>query len=240
MELKGLIGFYMTHKSHKSNSVEKDMREIETLRERMPDAARDIKLNLQTVFQSTTLTPAQTWGAALASAIATRNGELARAVFVEAQGKVDENVIEDAMAAAALMAMNNVYYRFRHLVGKESYAAKPARLRMNWIGKPMSNKADFELFCLAVSAINGCEACIRSHEEVVTAGGVSEDQVHDAVRGQDRRHDPGRGRLVGDERTWRDNIRCSRLKGGRKNRRKGAGATLISPTHLSPSLRSIL
>jgi lipoyl-dependent peroxiredoxin subunit D len=158
------------------------MREIETLRERMPDAARDIRLNLQTVFQSTTLTPAQTWGAALASAIATRNGELARAVFVEAQGKVDENVIEDAMAAAALMAMNNVYYRFRHLVGKESYAAKPARLRMNWIGKPMSNKADFELFCLAVSAINGCEACIRSHEEVVTAGGVSEDQVHDAVR----------------------------------------------------------
>ena len=179
------MGFYMAHKSFKSHKFhlsEKEMREIEKLRERMPDAARDIRLNLQTVFQSTTLTSAQTWGAALASAIATRNGELARAVFVEAQGKVDENVIKDAMAAAALMAMNNVYYRFRHLVGKESYAAKSARLRMNWIGKPMSNKADFELFCLSVSAINGCEACIRSHEEVVTAGGVSEDQVHDAVR----------------------------------------------------------
>jgi alkyl hydroperoxide reductase subunit D len=158
------------------------MSEIEKLRERIPDAARDIRLNLQTVFQSTTLTSAQTWGAALASAIATRNVELARAVFIEAQGKVDENVIEDAKAAAALMAMNNVYYRFRHLVDKESYAAKPARLRMNWIGKPMSNKADFELFCLVVSAINGCEACVRSHEQVVTAGGVSEDQVHDAVR----------------------------------------------------------
>jgi lipoyl-dependent peroxiredoxin subunit D len=158
------------------------MSEIEKLRERMPDAARDIRLNLQTVFQSTTLTSAQMWGAALASAIATRNGELARAVFIEAQGKVDENVIEDAKAAAALMAMNNVYYRFRHLVDKESYAAKPARLRMNWIGKPMSNKADFELFCLVVSAINGCESCVRSHEQVVTAGGVSEDQVHDAVR----------------------------------------------------------
>jgi alkyl hydroperoxide reductase subunit D len=158
------------------------MSEIEKLREQIPDAARDIRLNLQTVFQSTTLTPAQTWGAALASAIATRNGELARAVFVEAQSNVDVNVIEDARAAAALMAMNNVYYRFRHLVGKESYSTKPARLRMNWIGKPMSNKTDFELFCLAVSAINGCEACVRSHEQVVTAGGVSEDQVHDAVR----------------------------------------------------------
>ncbi len=158
------------------------MSEIEKLREQMPDAARDIRLNLQTVFQSTALTPEQTWGAALASAIATRNGELQRVIFAEAQGRVEASVIEDARAAAALMAMNNVYYRFRHLVGKESYSTKPARLRMNWIGKPMGDKTDFELFCLAVSAINGCEACIRSHEEVVTAGGLSEDQVHDAVR----------------------------------------------------------
>jgi alkyl hydroperoxide reductase subunit D len=158
------------------------MSEIEKLREQMPDAARDIRLNLQTVFQSTTLTPSQTWGAALASAIATRNSELAQAVFAEAQGNVDANVIEDARAAAALMAMNNVYYRFRHLVGKETYSVKPARLRMNWIGKPMSNKTDFELFCLAVSAINGCETCVRAHENVVTSGGLSEEHVHDAVR----------------------------------------------------------
>jgi lipoyl-dependent peroxiredoxin subunit D len=158
------------------------MSEIEKLRAQMPDAARDIRLNLQTVFQSTTLTPAQIWGAALASAITTRNSELARAVLAEAQSVVDTNVIEDARAAAALMAMNNVYYRFRHLVGKESYSAKPARLRMNWIGKPMSNKTDFELFCLAVSAINGCETCVRAHENVVTSGGLSEDHVHDAVR----------------------------------------------------------
>jgi lipoyl-dependent peroxiredoxin subunit D len=161
---------------------EEEMSEIEKLREQMPDAARDIRLNFQSVFQSTTLTQAQTWGSALASAIATRNSELARAVLIEAQSKVDANVIEDARAAAALMAMNNVYYRFRHMVGKESYATKPARLRMNWIGKPMSNKTDFELFCLAVSAINGCEVCVRSHEQTVVANGVSEDQIHDAVR----------------------------------------------------------
>ncbi|MCG3162175.1 MAG: Alkyl hydroperoxide reductase AhpD [Acidobacteria bacterium] len=158
------------------------MSEIEKLRDLLPEAARDIRLNLQTVFQSTALTPAQTWGVALASAIASRNGDLARAVLADAQIKVDENVIEDARAAAVLMAMNNVYYRFRHVIGKESYSAKPARLRMNWIGKPMSGKANFELFCLAVSAINGCEACVRSHEQVVVAGDLSEDQVHDAVR----------------------------------------------------------
>ncbi len=158
------------------------MSEIEGIRESLPEAAKDIKLNLQTVFQSTTLTAAQVWGTAIASAIATRNQTLAQSVLVDSQGKVEPGVIEDAKAAAALMAMNNVYYRFRHMVGKETYSSKPARLRMNWIAKPLSNKADFELFCLAVSAINGCEMCIRSHEQVVVDGGLTEDQIHDVVR----------------------------------------------------------
>lgn len=158
------------------------MSQIEKLREALPEAAKDTRLNLQSVFQSSSLTAEQLWGTAVASAIATRNREVAQAVFADAQDKVDGRVIEDAKAAASLMAMNNVYYRFRHMVGKESYATKPARLRMNWIGKPLGSKTDFELFCLAVSAINGCEACVRSHEQVVVDGGISEDQVHDAVR----------------------------------------------------------
>lgn len=158
------------------------MSEVERLRESLPEAAKDIKLNLQTVFQSSVLTPEQIWGTAVASAIAARNQELAKAVLVDAQSKVDASVIDDAQAAAALMAMNNVFYRFRHMVGKEAYSAKPARLRMNRIAKPLSNKTDFELFCLAVSAINGCEMCIRSHEQVVVDGGVTEDHVHDVVR----------------------------------------------------------
>ena len=78
--------------------------------------------------------------------------------------------------------MNNVYYRFRHLVGKPSYGEKPARLRMNRLAKPATSKVDFELFSLAVSAINGCETCIQAHEKVVLEGGLTEDQVHDAVR----------------------------------------------------------
>jgi lipoyl-dependent peroxiredoxin subunit D len=158
------------------------MSRIEELRQSLPEAAKDIKLNLQSVFQQSSLTPAQVWGAAVASAIASRNPRLAEAVISDAAEHLDPNVLEDAKAAAALMSMNNVYYRFRHMIGKESYSQKPARLRMNWIGKPLGNKADFELFCLAVSAINGCEMCVRSHEQVVTGGGLSEDQVHDAVR----------------------------------------------------------
>jgi alkyl hydroperoxide reductase subunit D len=155
---------------------------VEELRASIPEAAKDIKLNLQSVLQPGALTPAQRWGVAIASAVATRNTRLRDALMHDARADVSAAVIDDALAAAALMAMNNVYYRFRHMIGKESYSQMPARLRMQRIARPASNKVDFELFCLAVSAINGCETCMRSHEDVVLKGGLSEDQVHDAVR----------------------------------------------------------
>jgi alkyl hydroperoxide reductase subunit D len=158
------------------------MTAIAALSERLPDAARDIKLNLQSVLETSSLNDAQRWGVAVACAIAARNPDLKKAVMDDATAKTDAAVIDDGVAAAVLMGMNNVYYRFRHMIGKPVYETKPARLRMQRIVKPATNKADFELFCLAVSAINGCEACVKSHEHVVLEGGLSEDQVHDAVR----------------------------------------------------------
>lgn len=158
------------------------MQHLEQLRNQLPEAAKDIKLNLQTVFQASSLTPAQAWGVALAASLAARQPVLTSAILADAQAQAEARTIEDAKAAAILMGMNNVYYRFRHLIGKEAYNQKPARLRMSWIAKPQSNKTDFELFCLAVSALNGCEVCIRSHESVVLEGGLTEEQVHDTVR----------------------------------------------------------
>jgi lipoyl-dependent peroxiredoxin subunit D len=158
------------------------MSAIATLADRMPDAARDIKLNLQSVLETSSLSDAQRWGVAVACAIAARNADLKSAVMADAGAKVDPAVIDDGIAAAALMGMNNVYYRFRHMMEKSSYHQKPARLRMQRIAKPATNKVDFELFCLAVSAINACEMCLKSHETVVLEGGLTEDQVHDAVR----------------------------------------------------------
>lgn len=155
---------------------------LEALREALPDAAKDVRLNLQSLLEGGSLSPAQKWGVALACAVASRNRRLSGAVRRAAEARVDEAVIDDARAAAALMAMNNVYYRFRHMVGKPAYSSKPARLRMNRIAQPRTSKTDFELMCLAVSAIGGCEMCIRSHEAAVLEGGLSEDQVHDAVR----------------------------------------------------------
>jgi len=158
------------------------MNQIEKLRDALPESAKDTRLNLQSVLTASSLTPAQLWGTAVAASIATRNAEVAHAIVTDAREVVEPNIIEDAKAAASLMAMNNVYYRFRHMVGKDGYSTKPARLRMNWMAKPLGSKVDFELYCLAVSAINGCEMCIRSHEQVVIEGGLSDEQVHDAVR----------------------------------------------------------
>jgi alkyl hydroperoxide reductase subunit D len=158
------------------------MQAIETIQASLPEVARDLKLNLGSVLQEGVLSEAQRWGVALACAYAARNERLKDAVLETAGGIVDASVLDDARAAASLMAMNNVFYRFRHMVDKETYVQKPARLRMQRIAKPATNKADFELFCLAVSAINGCEMCVRSHEQAVIAGGLTEDHVHDAVR----------------------------------------------------------
>jgi len=78
--------------------------------------------------------------------------------------------------------MNNVYYRFTHLASNKEYGTLPAKLRMNVIGAPGIDKADFELFCLAVSAQNGCGMCIDSHEKVLKSHGVPADVIQAAAR----------------------------------------------------------
>lgn len=160
------------------------MASLEVVRGELADAHKDTRLNLQSVLEGGSLTPEQRWGVAVACAFAARNERLKEAMLNEAKKALEnaEPIIEDARAAASLMAMNNVYYRFRHFIEKESYATKRAGLRMNRLVQVLTNKVDFELVCLAVSSINGCEACVKSHEEVVLKGGLTEDHVHDAVR----------------------------------------------------------
>lgn len=159
------------------------MEQTDQLREAFPDVARDIKINLSNVLQPAALSLAQTWGVAVAVAYAARSPRLTAALVADAKASgVEEPVLEDARAAAVMMGMNNVYYRFRHLIGKESYSEMPARLRMMRLKQAATNQPDLELFCMAVSAVNNCESCTRSHEAVVLEGGLSDDHVHDAVR----------------------------------------------------------
>ncbi|HLW27467.1 MAG TPA: carboxymuconolactone decarboxylase family protein [Kiloniellales bacterium] len=155
---------------------------VDNLKARMPAYAKDIKLNLSNIFQSTALTEAQVWGTALASALATRNAEVIEAIAEGAAEKLTAEQQNAAKAAAAIMAMNNIYYRSIHLLSNKEYGKLPARLRMNIIGNPGVEKLDFELWSLAVSAINGCGMCLDSHEREVIGKGASKEGVQDALR----------------------------------------------------------
>lgn len=155
---------------------------IESLKAALPDYAKDLKLNLSGIASTAGLTPQQLWGTALASAIASRNGEVLRAVAAEAAPHLSEAAVNAAKAAAAVMAMNNIYYRFTHLVSNKDYTTMPARLRMNVIANPGVEKLDFELWSLAVSAINGCGACVDSHERELLAKGGNKEMVQNAAR----------------------------------------------------------
>jgi alkyl hydroperoxide reductase subunit D len=158
---------------------------MDALRDRLPDYAKDLRLNIGSVLTpqgAPGLGEAQIWMTALASAIAARNSELVRAVEGAAAGRLAPHEAEGARAAAAIMGMNNVYYRFLHLVEDDEYAKLPARLRMNVMGSPGIDKADFELISLAVSAVNGCGKCVASHERVLRQHQVSREAVQSAVR----------------------------------------------------------
>ena len=154
---------------------------IESLKSRLPDYAKDLRLNLGTLAAEPSLSVQQRAGTFLACALASRNAETIAAITAEFAPQLSAEALSAAKAAAAIMGMNNVYYRFTHLVGGD-YRSMPAKLRMNVIGRPGVEKADFELWCLAVSAINGCGACMESHEHVVREGGLLAEQVQAAVR----------------------------------------------------------
>jgi alkyl hydroperoxide reductase subunit D len=155
---------------------------LDELRDRLPDYAKDLKLNLSSVLRQPELTPMQTWGTALACAAASHNEELLEVVAGEARGHLDETAFQAALGAASVMGMNNVYYRFLHLTSNEKYSTMRAGLRMNVIRTHGSDPIDFELWCLAVSAINGCGSCVDSHEKVLREKGLGEDVVLAAVR----------------------------------------------------------
>ena len=158
---------------------------IEQIRDALPDYARDLKLNLGSVLTTAGapgLNEKQIWSVALASAIAARNTSFAHSIEAESRTHLADADVVGAKAAAAIMGMNNIYYRFLHLVEDGEYQTMPARLRMNVIANHGIDKLDFELISLAVSAVNGCGLCITSHEKKLRSHDVSRESIQSAVR----------------------------------------------------------
>jgi lipoyl-dependent peroxiredoxin subunit D len=155
---------------------------IENLLDLVPDYAKDLRLNVSSVLRQTELTEQQLWGTVAASAIASRNPDVTRAFVAEAERHLSPQALAASKTASALMGMNNIYYRFLHLTSNEKYSTIPARLRMQGIRSHGVDQVDFELWCTAVSAINGCGACVDSHEKVIREKGITEETIAAAVR----------------------------------------------------------
>ncbi len=155
---------------------------LETLKAALPDYAKDLKLNLGTLSNETSLNDQQKWGTFLACAFAVGEPKTIQAMIGETEGRLTPEAVKAAKAAAAIMAMNNVYYRFTHLVDNEVFLTTPAKLRMTVIGAPGIEKPDFELYCMAVSAVNGCGKCMDAHEDELRKAGFTTEQVQACVR----------------------------------------------------------
>ncbi|WP_165066943.1 carboxymuconolactone decarboxylase family protein [Paludisphaera rhizosphaerae] len=158
------------------------MRSLDDLKASLGDDTKDLRLNLGNVLDNGDLLPVERWAVALASAYFLRAGELVEALTAAGSVHLTPEAIADARAAAAIMGMNTVYYRFRHMIGKPSYSQRQAGLRMSRMAKPAAGKGLFELASMACAALAGCEMCIKAHEQSLLHEGYTEDKVHQAVR----------------------------------------------------------
>ena len=155
---------------------------IDALRDLIPAYAKDISLNLGSLASETVLNDQQKWGTFLASAHAIGVGPVVKAIEAQAATVLSPEAMSAAKSAAAIMGMNNIYYRSLHLMKNQEYTTLPARLRMNVIANPGVDKLDFELWSAAVSAINGCGACLDAHEGELRRHGIANTQIQTALR----------------------------------------------------------
>ncbi len=145
---------------------------------------KDLKLNVSTTLASSNLTRKEAYLLALSVAVTEKHGVLITAFenLAAKEGATAEEIAE-THGCASLLSLNNVFYRFRHYMGdNEFYNKQPAGLRMSLMMSPAMGKGLFELMSLVISAVNGCEKCVVSHERSVKEHNASEPRIYDAIR----------------------------------------------------------
>jgi alkyl hydroperoxide reductase subunit D len=165
--------------------VDKDYRSgsLDLLEEGKSRYVADLKVNFKNSFESEHLTKKEV--ALLGVSLAVNANHVVLKEFFK-NNAVSEGAtaaeIAEAAGCASLLSANNVFYRFRHFVNKEKYNEIPARIKMNIMGRPVTGKEFFELMSLAVSAVNGCETCVKAHEHSLIELDSKEERIFEAVR----------------------------------------------------------
>lgn len=156
---------------------------LQALKDRLPDYAKDIRLNLDAVVSRSSLEPADALGAALAAAFAARSQPLVEAFGAAALAAGHEAERSAALTAAALMGMNNAWYPFVEMADDEGLKALRPELRMNaYASHGGVSKAKFESYALAASIVGKCHFCVKSHYDLLKAEGWTAQQLRDVGR----------------------------------------------------------
>lgn len=144
---------------------------------------KDLKINVSNSLAAATLSKKEAYLIGVAVAVNEKHTDLQAAFEKLAiqEGAVDKDIAE-VISCTSLMNANNVFYRFRHFVNKEFYTTTPAGIRMSIMANPVLGKEFFELLSLVVSALNGCEMCVTSHEEALLKHGTDQQRILEAVR----------------------------------------------------------
>ena len=145
---------------------------------------RDLKLNVSSVLGSANMNRKETTLLALSVAINQKHEVLIKAFENLAKNEgANEAEVAETHACVGVMNVNNVFYRFRHYMdGVDYYENQPAGLRMSAMMNPVLGKEFFELMSLVISAVNGCQRCVISHENSVKQHGATEARIYDAIR----------------------------------------------------------
>jgi lipoyl-dependent peroxiredoxin subunit D len=170
------LDFMKVEKAYRSDT-------LDLLEEGKSRYIADLKLNFKSCFESDHLSKKEVALLGIALAVNATSSVL-KHFFKEsalAEGATEAEIAE-AVGCASLLSANNVFYRFRHFVNKEKYNDIPARIKMNIMARPVGGKEFFELMSLAVSAVNGCEMCVKSHEHSLIELGSKEERIFEAVR----------------------------------------------------------
>ncbi len=170
------LEFLKTDKEYRSDT-------LDLLEEGKSRYVADLKLNFKNSFGSDHLSEKEVALLGVALAVNAGNRPLKRFFRDTAASEgATEAEIGEMAACASLLSANNVFYRFRHFVTKDKYNEIPARIKMNIMMRPVTGKEFFELVSLAVSAVNGCEMCVKSHENSLIELGAKEERIFEAVR----------------------------------------------------------
>jgi alkyl hydroperoxide reductase subunit D len=152
---------------------------LEAIKARVPDYAKDIRLNLDGVIARSSLGADDALGVALAAAFAARSPDLVAAFKAAAPA----TVAHAALTAAALMGMNNTWYPYVEMAQDEELKTARPELRMNaYASFGGVTRPQFEAYALAASIVGKCHFCVQSHYALLKKEGWTTQQLRDVGR----------------------------------------------------------